>query len=416
MASVTSRQQQQVPQCTIQYKENPGRPMKAVEWHGKRNMKVTERPSPAITDPADAILKVSSTCICGSDLHIYNGAIQYMTQGDSMGHEFMGIVDEVGPNVKNIKKGDKVVACFDIACGQCWFCKHEDYSLCDATNNSKEEKELYGYTTAGFYGYSKVTGQWPGGQAQYARVPFADVNLLKLPKDAPDDKYILLSDILPTAWNANEMGDVGEGDCVAIWGAGPVGQLAAMLAYQVRKAAKVIIIDSEQYRLDHVRKHVPGVETINRKEHKVPEKLLEIWPRGPDVGIEAVGCHYQNTLLHKAEMAVSLETDPSEMLDEMIYSVRKGGRISIVGVYVGYTNHYNIGAFMEKGMQMRGAQTPCQKFWGFLKDLIDEGKIDPTFVITHKPPLEEASEHYKMFDEKKDGVVKVVMKPWSTEE
>jgi threonine dehydrogenase-like Zn-dependent dehydrogenase len=209
------------------------------------------------------------------------------------------------------------------------------------------------------------------------------------------------------------MGDVGEGDCVAIWGAGPVGQLAAMLAHTVRKAAKVIIIDSEQYRLDHVRKHVPGVETINRKDHKVHDKLMEIWPRGPDVGIEAVGCHYHTTLLHKVEQAVSLETDPSEMLDEMIYSVRKGGRISIVGVYVGYTNHFNIGALMEKGMQMRGSQTPCQKFWKYLKGLIDDGTIDPTFVITHRPALEDASELYKIFDKKENGVVKVVMKPWA---
>lgn len=405
-----------LPNVTLAPKHDDSRKMLGAEWHGKKNIQVHERSVPMITDPQDAILKVTATAICGSDLHMYVGSMPTMSKGDLLGHEFMGIIEDVGPEVKNFKKGDRVVACFDLGCGQCMFCSKNLHSSCTATNASQKQEFMYGGDhTAGIHGYSQMTGGYEGGQADYARVVFADTNLLHIPKEGPDEKYLLLSDVLSTAWHSTELAGVGDGDVVAIWGAGPVGQLAAQCAF-ARGAKRVIIIDREQYRLDAAKEVAPGVETINFMERKTLEQLREMVPDGPDCGIEAVGFHYAHSLLHKIEMALMLETDPSEMLNEIIYGVRKGGRIGVVGVYAGYCNHFNIGAFMEKGMHMAAGQTPCQAYWHKLLDMIQDGKLKPAAVISHILPLKEAAKGYQIFNDKVDNCTKVVLKPGATEE
>ncbi|EIE21552.1 GroES-like protein [Coccomyxa subellipsoidea C-169] len=376
---------------------------------------VIDVPKPKITNPGDAIIKVTSSAICGSDLHLYLNVIPGMEKNAVMGHEFMGIVESVGSDVKNIKPGDRVVSSFEMGCGQCFYCKRQIYSGCDCTNFSEVETKLYGHHTAGFHGYGTLTGGHPGGQAQFAHVLFADVNLLKVPSHLSDSKVLLLSDILPTAWHANELGGVGKGDRVAIWGAGPVGILAAHCAF-FRGAERVVIIDEVADRLRFAKEKVPKVETLNFKEKKVPEALKEMMgPYAPDVSIEAVGIHYCKSWVHKFEMATMLETDPSETLNEIIFCTRKGGRIGVVGAYAGFTNHYNIGAFMEKGLTMAAGQTPVQKYWKDLLRWIEEGKLTPDMVITHELPLSKGPEAYKTFNDKTGGCVKVVLKPWLME-
>ncbi|KAH9541979.1 hypothetical protein CY35_14G090800 [Sphagnum magellanicum] len=398
------------PTCTITSKKDEKHKMRAVEYHGKRNMKVRERPRPLVTDPTDAILSITTTCICGSDLHMYVGFMPGMKPGDVTGHEFMGIVESVGSEVKNLKPGDRVVSAFDIACNQCPPCFRHDYSCCDTTNPSKEQELLYGDRLAGFFGYSHLTGGWEGGQAEFARVPFADVNCLKVPDELDDEHSIFLSDILPTAWHANELGHVGQGDNVAIWGAGPVGIFSAHCAL-LRGAAHVVLIDSVQYRLDFAKKKLKDILTINRKDKDVYKEVRSIFPQGPDVAIEAVGFHYVESLVHKLETTLNLETDTSEIVNEIIYTVRKAGRVSIVGVYAGFANHFNVGAMMEKGLNIAAGQTPVQKYWPTLLPMVQSGKIDSTLPITHVLPLSEAPRAYKIFDDKEDGCVKVLLKP-----
>jgi threonine dehydrogenase-like Zn-dependent dehydrogenase len=389
--------------------------MKAVIWHGKKDMRVVDRPRPLVTDPTDVVLKVTSSAICGSDLHFYLGAMVGMQSGDIVGHEFMGEVVQTGPEVKNLQKGDRVVVCFDIGCGSCFFCKQQHFSGCDNTNPSQDQAKLYSDRTAGLFGYSHMTGGWEGGQAQYVRVPFADVNALKVPSNLPDDKVVLLSDILPTGWHATECGKVGEGDRVAIWGAGPVGILAAQCAH-VRGASEVVLIDCQPDRLDFAKEKMPYVKTINFKDGDVHDQLHQILGEtGPDVCLECVGFHYAKTKLHKLEMLMMLETDPSDILNELIRCCRKGGRIGVVGVYAGYCNHFNIGAFMEKGLSMSAGQTPVQKYWHHLLDLVKEGKLTPDMVITHHLPIDDAPKGYKMFNDKEDGCIKVVLKPNAAE-
>lgn len=404
--------EQAVPVVPIEPKVDPNHLMQAAEWHGKKSVQLNkDRPRPLITHPADAILRITSTCICGSDLHLYVGSMPGMQPGDVLGHEFMGVIHEVGPDVKNFRKGDRVVACFDIGCGKCFFCEGlKLHSCCDYTNPSKEEQQMYGDRTAGFFGYSHMTGGWQGGQADFTRVPLADINLLKVPVDMPEEKVILLSDILPTAWHANELGEVGKGDNVAIWGAGPVGILAAHVA-KVRGADKVILIDEFEYRLKHAKSKLPYLITINFKNEKVYETIRKVLPLGPDVGIDAVGMHYARSVAHKVEVAIGAETDTSEVLNEVIYNVRKGGRVSIIGAYGGYTNHFNVGAFMEKSQTLRGGQTPCQRYWPTLLPMVCNGELDPTIVITHHAPLDQAPHLYQIFNDKQDGCIKVVMHP-----
>ncbi|KAI7835746.1 hypothetical protein COHA_010363 [Chlorella ohadii] len=275
-------------------------------------------------------------------------------------------------------------------------------------------------TSVSFFGYTHLTGGWDGGQAEFVRVPYADLNCLKVPDSLEDDQVVLLSDILPTAWHSCELGEVGPGDRVAIWGAGPVGLLAAHCAL-ARGAERVVLIDKEEFRLKFAKERISmgRLETINFKDTKPYTALREMFPDsgGPDVCIEAVGRHYTNSWLHWFETALKLETDPSDILNELIECCRKGGRVAVAGAYAGYCNHFNIGAFMEKCLTMRAGQTPVQKYWCKLLEMIEQGKLDPTFVITHRPPLEQATEAYKMFNDKAEGCIKarVVMKPGKKE-
>jgi threonine dehydrogenase-like Zn-dependent dehydrogenase len=305
--------------------------MKALIWHGKKDIQCVLKPRPLITDPRDVLLKVTATTVCGSDLHLYTGAMLDMHDGDILGHEFMGIIEEVGSEVKTLHKGQRVVVAFDIACGTCSYCKREEYTACDTTNPSKLMETLYGHRTAALYGYSHLTGGVPGGQAEFVRVPFADVNCLPIPAGVPDEKALYLSDVVPTAYHATELGDVKEGSVVAIWGLGPIGLMAARWC-QIKKAARIIGIDCvpERLRLAH---NYLKIETINFKEQDVCKTLAELVPGGPDVAIEAAGFEYATTLKHKVEMALNLETDTADILTECITSVRKFGTISIIGVY-----------------------------------------------------------------------------------
>jgi threonine dehydrogenase-like Zn-dependent dehydrogenase len=398
--------------CTINPRKDQASLMKAVTWQGKHKVSVKELPKPLVTDDEDVVIRVTSTAICGSDLHLYEGYMPGMQKDDIIGHEFMGIVESKGPGVKSVNAGDRVVVSFDIGCSRCSFCRQGMFTSCSTTNASSDQAAMYGHSTSGMFGYSHMTSGYEGGQAEYVRVPFADTNTLKVPSSLKDEQVLFLSDILATAWHANEMGEVSEGKNVAIWGAGPVGILAAQCAFH-RGAARVVLIDKQSYRLEHAKKHIKGLEIIDYSSQKVEKSLHEMFPefQGPDVVIEAVGFHYAKTMLHAVEQKLGLETDPADMLNEMVRSVRKGGMISIVGVYAGFMNHFNIGAFMEKGCTMRGGQTPVQRYWHTLLEKVEQGVLDPSIVITHVLPLEEAPHAYKIFDAKTDGCIKVVMKP-----
>jgi threonine dehydrogenase-like Zn-dependent dehydrogenase len=395
-----------------QSKKHPSITYKALEWHGTEDVRVVERAKPMITEPGDALIRITSSTICGSDLHMYHGEV-HMEKGDVLGHECMGIVEEVGPAVKDIKVGNRVVVSAVIACGKCWFCKNQFYSCCDTTNPSKECEDMYGDRLAGIFGYSHVTGGFEGGQAEYIRVPIADINLLPVPQELPDEKVLFLSDIICTGWHANEMGGVTAGQTVAVWGCGPVGLMSMMWA-KFRGAKRIIGIDNIPYRLN-IAKEKLGVEVINFDEVKeVGKYLKKIVPGGPDVCIDAVGFRYSKTLRQKVERTIGLETDVSEIISEASYAVRKMGGLALIGDYFGNTNGFPIGMVMEKGIKMHGSQVFVQKYWKELLGYIQEGKVDPSFVISHTMSLEQGSAAYRMFDRKEDNILKVVLKPVST--
>jgi threonine dehydrogenase-like Zn-dependent dehydrogenase len=382
--------------------------MHALAWHGKRDVQYIETPRPLITDPRDVLLRVTATTICGSDLHIFSGNMLNMKDGDILGHEFMGVIEEVGSQVKNLSVGQRVVVAFGIACGMCDYCKREEYTACDTTNPSKLMEQGYGHRTSGIYGYSHLTGGVPGGQAEFVRIPLADFNCLPVPNDVPDEKALYLSDIIPTAYHGVELGNVKEGDSVAIWGLGPVGLLIARWA-QIRKAGRIIGIDCVPERLD-IAKRVLGIEVIDFKSQEVCPTLAKMVPGGVDVAIEAAGFEYATTWKHKIERALSLETDACDILTECITAVRKFGTVSIIGVYSGTTNHFPIGALMEKGLTVRAGQSPTQKYWKMALKKIQEGVIDPTFLITHKAKLSDGPELYRKFYDR-EGVIKVFLRP-----
>ena len=320
--------------------------MKALAWQGKNKVQVVDCPKPKVIEDRDVILKVTGSTVCGSDLHLLHGTVVELEKGDILGHEFCGVVDEVGSGVTKWKKGDRVVASFQIACGECMYCQKKISSQCTKTNANTIENYMYGGRTAGMFGYSHFTGGFAGGQAEYARVPYGDVNLLKLPDDVPDEKGLYLSDVISTSWNCVVDTGVKEGDVVAIWGAGPIGQMAADFAF-LNGASRVIVIDSN-WRLDWIKERYPKVETVDFSQLKgakgVVSKLKEMVDGvGPNVALECVAGEYPKGWVHAIELAAGLETDTSEILNEMIESVRNYGRVGVTGVYVGYTNHFNIG-------------------------------------------------------------------------
>src|SRR2546425_2106575 len=389
--------------------------MRAVTWEGKTKLRVSNVPDPEIRSRRDAIVKVCLTAICGSDLHLYNGYIPTMKSGDVLGHEFMGEVVEVGHDVKNLAKGDWIVAPFAIACGQCFFCDREMWSHCDNTNpNARIADTAYGYSGAGLFGYSHMYGGYPGGQAEYVRVPFADVGPIKIYEDLRDEQVLFLSDIFPTGFMAAENCNIQPGDTVAVWGCGPVGLLAMKSAFMLG-AERVIAIDRVACRLRKAAEDCCA-ETINYEQVNVPEALKEMTGgRGPDACIDAVGMESHGTgpehLYDRVKQALMLESDRPSVLRETIHACRKGGTVSIPGVYGGLIDKFPIGAAFAKGLTLKMGQTHVHKYMRPLLERIRRGDIDPSFVISHKFSLDEAPRAYQMFREKTDDCIKVVMKP-----
>jgi threonine dehydrogenase-like Zn-dependent dehydrogenase len=388
--------------------------MRAVVWEGKNNVKVAEVPDPSIVNPHDAIVKVTLTAICGSDLHLYNGVIPTMKSGDVLGHEFMGEVVEVGPEVKNLAVGDWVVVPFTIACGRCFFCERELWSLCDNTNPNASIADIaYGYSGSGLFGYSHMYGGYPGGQAEFVRVPFADVGPIKIYEDLADEQVLFLSDIFPTGYMAAENCDIQPGDTIAVWGCGPVG-LFAMKSALLLGAERVIAIDSVPARLLKAAECL--AETINYAEVNVIETLKEMTGgRGPDACIDAVGMESHGTgvfhMYDRAKQALMLESDQPQPLREAIQACRKGGTVSIPGAYGGLIDKFPIGAAFAKGLTLKLGQTHVHKYMRPLLERIRRGDIDPSFVISHTLPLDEAPRAYRMFRDKENECTKVVMKP-----
>ncbi len=394
--------------------------MRALTWHGKHDVRVATVPDPQIVNPRDAIIEVTSTAICGSDLHLFDHYIPTLKSGDILGHEFMGRVVEVGPGNKKLKVGQRVVVPFVIACGQCFFCARQQFAACDNSNPAESatmSELLYGYPMTGAFGYAHLTGGYAGGQAEYVRVPYSDIGPIVIPDGIDDDRVLFLSDILPTGWMAAVNCEITEGDVVAVWGCGPVGLFAIQSALALG-AARVIAIDHRPHRLDLATRL--GAEVINFEEVDVREALVEMTGGiGPDACIDAVGMESHgmsaDSAMDHVKAAVGLVTDRTHALRQVIIACRKGGRISIPGVYGGVTDKFPIGALMEKGLSVKSGQTHVQKFMPQLLDLILEGKLDTTFLISHRLGLEEAPEGYKMFKEKPNEVTKVVLKPRQAE-
>ncbi|HEX4146337.1 MAG TPA: zinc-dependent alcohol dehydrogenase [Pirellulales bacterium] len=390
--------------------------MKALCWHGTHDIRYDNVPDPVIVDPSDAIVRITSTAICGSDLHLYDGIMPTMQAGDVVGHEPMGIVVEVGKAVKELKKGDRVVVPFTISCGECWFCQQQLYSLCDVSNpNAEMARKAMGHSPAGLFGYSHMLGGFAGGQAEYLRVPFADVSPLKIESDLPDEKVLFLSDIFPTGYMAAENAEIQPGETVAVWGCGPVGQFAIQSAWMF-KAGRVIAIDRVSERLA-MAKQYGKAETIDFSHAKVYDTLMEMTKgRGPDRCIDAVGAEAHGTgsvdaVVDKLKMAVMLTTDRAHVLREAIMCCRKGGTLSIPGVYLGFLDKLPFGALMNKGLTVKTGQTHVAKYHRQLLKKIELGEIDPSSIVTHTRPLKEGPAMYKMFRDKQDHCVKVVLKP-----
>src|SRR4051812_45348082 len=381
--------------------------MKAVCWHGTSDVRVDTVPDPMIADPGDVIVRITSTAICGSDLHLYDGMMPTMQEGDVLGHEPMGVVEEVGKQVTKLKKGDRVVVPFTISCGRCWFCQRQLYSLCDTSNpNAALAREAMGQSPAALFGYSHMLGGFAGGQAEYLRVPYADVGPIKIESDLPDEKVLFLSDIFPTGYMGAEQAQIEPGDTVAVWGCGPVGQFAIKSAWMF-KAGRVIAIDRVPERLKMAREQGKA-ETINFMETNVYDTLMEMTRgRGPDrcidsVGAEAHGRGSPDAIYDKVKAAVMMTTDRAHALREAIFCCRKGGTVSIPGVYIGFPDKIPMGAVMNKALTIKTGQTHVPKYHTMLLRKIEAGEIDPSFIVTHRPRLEEGPVWYKKFRDKED--------------
>ena len=389
--------------------------MRALRWHGKHDIRCDTVPDPAIESGRDAIVKVTSCAICGSDLHLYDGFMPTMEHGDILGHEFMGEVVEVGSENRALKVGDRVVVPFTIICGECEQCRRGNFSVCERTNRNKDKADkVFGHATAGLFGYSHLTGGYPGGQAEYVRVPFADRTHVKIPDGLSDEQVLFLGDIFPTGWQAAVQCDIEPTDTVAVWGAGPVGQMSARSAAMLG-ARQVIVIDHVPERLAMAR--AGGAITIDFDNESVLERLKELTGgKGPEKCIDAVGMEAHvsrsfDSMYDRVKQAVMLETDRPHVLREMIYVCRPAGILSIPGVYGGLLDKIPFGAAMNKGLTFRMGQTHVNRWTDDLLRRIQEGQIDPSFVITHTVALEDGPGMYKTFRDKEDGCIKVVLKP-----
>ena len=392
--------------------------MRATVWSGRNTVQVENVPDPKILNDRDAIVKITSTAICGSDLHLYDGYVPTMKKGDILGHEFMGEVVETGKGVSNLQVGDRVVVPFPIACGNCWSCKHELYSACENSNpNAGMAEKMWGHSGAGIFGYSHLTGGYAGGQAEFARVPYADVGPFKIEDDVTDEQVLFLSDIFPTAYMGAEFCEISGGEVIAVFGAGPVGQLAIASALLLG-AERVIAIDQYRYRLDMARNKAGATDTIDFAEDPdVVEQLKELTGgRGPDAVIDCVGMEaaHGHGALHAVErvmQASRVETERGHALRDSIMACRPGGIVSVMGVYGGLMDKFPAGAFMNKGLTLKSGQCHVHRYLKPLYERVRAGEIDPSFVITHRLGLDTAPDAYETFKHKQDECVKVVLKP-----
>ena len=395
------------------YADPSGEKMKALVWNGKNDVKVIETFKPAKIEDTDVIVKVTGSTVCGSDLHLLHGAIVELQKGDILGHEFCGVVDSVGPNISKVKAGDRVVCSFQIACGNCMYCEKKLSSQCENTNDNTIENIMYGGRTAGMLGYSHFTGGYAGGQAEYVRVAYGDVNLLKIPEGVPDEKALYLSDVLSTSWNCVVDTGVKKGDTVAVWGAGPIGQMCVDFSF-LNGAERVILIDggAGAWRLDYVKSKIPKTETLDftnlPKGESVTSQLKKMVKGGPDVALECVAGEYPKGWAHYFELMSGAETDTSEIINEMITSVKAFGRCGVTGVYAGFTNHFNIGSLMERGIRLIGnGQAPVHLYWEELLKKVQDGSIEPLKMVSHRVLLDELEEVYKRYDAREKGMQKV---------
>ena len=389
--------------------------MKANCWHGKRDVRVEHVPDPAILNPGDAIIKVSSTAICGSDLHLYNGVVPTMEQGDILGHEFMGEVVEVGSAVRKLKVGERVVVPFPIACGRCFFCEQQLYSVCENSNpNAYMAEKMWGHSGAGIFGYSHLTGGYAGGQAEYVRVPFADVGPIKVPDELKDEQVLFLSDILPTGYMAAEACAIAPGQVVAVWGCGPVGQFAIQSAFLLG-AERVIAIDHYPERLRMARA-LSGAETLHFDAVDVPDALREMTGgRGPDACIDAVGMEAHGSgisyIYDRLKQTMKLESDRPTALREALMACRNGGIVSVPGVYGGFSDKIPFGSIMNRSLTIKTGQTHVQRYMQPLLERIQRGELDPGAIISHHLSLDEAPHGYEIFQKKQEQCIKVVLHP-----
>ncbi|MGX9775797.1 Formaldehyde dismutase [compost metagenome] len=389
--------------------------MKANCWHGKRDVRIEQVPDPAILNPGDAIIKVSSTAICGSDLHLYNGVVPTMEQGDILGHEFMGEVVEVGSAVRKLKVGERVVVPFPIACGRCFFCEQQLYSVCENSNpNAYMAEKMWGHSGAGIFGYSHLTGGYAGGQAEYVRVPFADVGPIKVPDELKDEQVLFLSDILPTGYMAAEACAIAPGQVVAVWGCGPVGQFAIQSAFLLG-AERVIAIDHYPERLRMARE-LSGAETLHFDAVDVPDALREMTGgRGPDACIDAVGMEAHGSgvsyIYDRLKQTMKLESDRPTALREALMACRNGGVVSVPGVYGGFSDKIPFGSIMNRSLTIKTGQTHVQRYMQPLLERIQRGELDPGAIISHHLTLDEAPHGYEIFQKKQEQCIKVVLHP-----
>ncbi len=389
--------------------------MRALTWHGERDVRVEDVPRPEIRNPNDAIVEITATAICGSDLHLYNDNMPGMREGDVLGHEPMGEVVETGSKVDTLEEGDRVVVPFPISCGSCWFCRNDLYSLCDNSNpNAELARKAMGHSPAGLFGYSHVLGGYAGGQAEFLRVPYADVGPIKIESDLSDEQVLFLSDIFPTGYMAAENADIEEGDVVAVWGCGPVGQFAIQSAWMLG-AGRVVAIDRVPERLRMARDH-GDAEIIDFEDEDVYSRLMDMTgDRGPDSCIDAVGTEAHGTGLagvtDRVKQGAGMEDDRPHVLREAMTCCRKGGTLSVPGVYTGDVDGIPFGSLMNKALTVKSGQTHVQRYLQPLLEKIEEGDIDPSFVITHETSLEDGPEMYRKFNEKEDDCIKVVLTP-----
>ncbi|HVL78952.1 MAG TPA: zinc-dependent alcohol dehydrogenase [Sphingomicrobium sp.] len=389
--------------------------MRAITWHGRHDVRVDTVPDPEIVNPRDAIIKVTSTAICGSDLHLYDGYIPGMRSGDILGHEFMGEVVETGPK-STLEKGQRVIVPFTISCGSCFFCEREQYSACDNSNpaeTSDASAMLVGYPMCGIFGYSHLTGGYAGGQAEYVRVPYSDVGPLPVPDHLEDEQVLFLTDILPTGWMAAENCDIEPGDTVAVWGCGPVGLFAVQSAF-VMGAHRVIAIDHYPQRLELAKKF--GAEILDYREVNVSEALAEMTGGiGPDACIDAVGMEAHglsiDNIADTLKAHAFLTTDRAHVFRQVILACRKGGRVSVPGVYGGFADKFPVGAFMQKGLTLKTGQTHMQRYTRPLLEMIEQGKLDTTFLISHRASIEDGPQMYKHWHSDQNSYTKIVLKP-----